>query len=271
MSENEGQHERVVSEASQVETGAAEFVGELQPESSFVKAESESGDVSGSSKGEEENEKGPGGGLGVRELALKAIREKLEAGKTLSASEWKRLEEAEKGPAAVDDGKIWVKTQVDLAEALGVDRRSVNRYMGEAGNPGRASDGRYDLKAWRDWFRAKGTVKAVGTEKEELELKILRSEAETKALKLAEARGQMVSLEEAMMVLGGMFSEIRPRLQALKHDLVPKLVGLPVEDAMEKMQSSLNRVLGEVAVPGEAKKKAFWRSIAERFLRLQES
>jgi hypothetical protein len=272
MSEKSDQHGEESRETDLVETGAADFAPEFEPSSLSLEAEVGGGDLSGTDKGGEEGEKGSGGGLGVRELALQAIKAKLTQGKALSAAEWKRLEQEEKGEGPSDDGKIWVKTQIELAESLGVDRRSVTRYLAEVGNPGRAADGRYDLKAWRDWVRAKGTVRPAGpSEKERLELEILRSENETKKLKLAEARGEMVSLEEAMLVLGGMFAELRPRLQQLKHDLVPKLVGLPVEDAMEKMQGALNQVLGEVAVPGEAKKKVFWRTIAERFLHLQAS
>lgn len=46
----------------------------------------------------------------------------------------------------------FAKTQVELAEILGVDRKLIQRHRRIEGNPGVRPDGRSDVQAWRQWL-----------------------------------------------------------------------------------------------------------------------
>ena len=72
--------------------------------------------------------------------------QKVHAGKTLSASERRILEAIIDGGQTADN---FAKNQVDLAQALGVSRKTVQRWLRLEGNPGTRPDGRYDVTAWR--------------------------------------------------------------------------------------------------------------------------
>ena len=50
----------------------------------------------------------------------------------------------------------WANSQVELAKVFGVDRKSVQRWMKMDGNPGRRSDGRYNIAEWRAWRESRG-------------------------------------------------------------------------------------------------------------------
>jgi hypothetical protein len=270
MGENDEQIEGVEGDPVSVETGAADFAPLSDPESTSMEAEVGEVGVSGSDVDGDNGVKGSGGGMGVRELAMKALKDKVTSGKSLTAAEWKRLEDYERSGVAVDESKVWAKSQVELADVLNCDRKSIQRYLKVEGNPGAAADGRYDVRAWKTWVGARGTLKGPPqSEKESLELAGLRADVEAKRLKLAEAQGTMVDLEEAMGVLGGIFSELLPKLRGLQHSLAPLLAAMEPEEAMVKMDEAVTRVMGEVAVPHTAKKKVFWRIIAERFCSLQ--
>jgi hypothetical protein len=225
----------------------------------------ESSEVKGAGEGE-------GAELSVaklREMQLQILRDKLKAKQPLTAAQMKMLQEAEEGHSG-SVGVAWAKNQVDLAEAIGCTRKSIQRYLAIEGNPGAAADGRYDVEKWRAWVKARGTLKAPPkSEKEKLELSILQMTEEAQRLKLEEARGKMVDLEEAMMVLGGICATLVTELKGMRHTLAPQVVGLTVEEATVKLEQAISAVMREASVPAEAKKKVFWKTIAERFSSLQ--
>src|SRR2546425_3529433 len=90
------------------------------------------------------------------EILLKAnlrnIAKKVQAGRTLSVSERNLLESAAGGGIASAE---YAGNAVDLAEILGVSRKTVQRWCKVEGNPGVRPDGRYHVPAWRAWKAAR--------------------------------------------------------------------------------------------------------------------
>jgi hypothetical protein len=276
MAESEGNEPEAGSPAGEVETEATPLEEKHSAQSPSLLNE---GDASGleESVGVGDSEvKGAGEGEGaagsvekIKEMQLRILREKLESGKPLSAQQLRMLEEAEEGNSG-SVGVLWAKNQVELADTIGCSRKSIARYLAVEGNPGAAADGRYDVVKWRNWVASRGTLKAPPkSEKEKLELSILTMTEEAQRLKLNEARGNMVDLDEAMRVLGGICATLVTEIKALRHTLAPRLAGMTVEDAMVQIDKEIKIILRDASVPAEAKKKAFWRSIAERYSSLQ--
>src|SRR5437867_12728917 len=88
------------------------------------------------------------------EILLKAdlrnLAKKVQQGKTLSASERNLLQ------SVLGGGKTstvsYAKNQVELAELLGVNRKTIQRARKKPGNPGAEADGRYNVTAWREFL-----------------------------------------------------------------------------------------------------------------------
>lgn len=79
---------------------------------------------------------------------LANIVRKVKAGKTLSASERALLATARAGGKPTS--ARFVSTRAELAEAIGVSRRSVARWLKLPGNPKAQPDGRYEVaEGWQ--------------------------------------------------------------------------------------------------------------------------
>lgn len=91
----------------------------------------------------------------VMEANLVNLAKKAAAGKTLTTPELALVS------AVVAEGDPlrsppFVDNQVALAEVLGVDRKTIQRWIKEEGCPGAQSGGRYSVMEWREWIRKTG-------------------------------------------------------------------------------------------------------------------
>lgn len=81
---------------------------------------------------------------------LRNRAKKVQQGRTLSAGERNLLQGALSGGRP--SNKNFAANQVELAEILGVDHKTLQRHRKIEGNLGVAADGRYDINAWRNWM-----------------------------------------------------------------------------------------------------------------------
>jgi hypothetical protein len=52
---------------------------------------------------------------------------------------------------AGEQEKTWADTQVDLSAVLGVDRKTIQRWLKIDGNPGARPNGKYNIAEWKSW------------------------------------------------------------------------------------------------------------------------
>lgn len=90
--------------------------------------------------------------IGQRILSkdLENIVKKVASGKTLTNSE-RALIESEYGEK--EKSVRYAKTIVELADILGVNRKTIDRWRKMKGSPKPCSDGRYNVAKWRDFVR----------------------------------------------------------------------------------------------------------------------
>jgi hypothetical protein len=86
------------------------------------------------------------------------LAEKLKSGKTLTPREVEMLEQIAATGAELNT-KPWAANQVELAEALGVDRKTIQRWSKEADCPGHEPNGNYNIQRWRKWAADHGKRK----------------------------------------------------------------------------------------------------------------
>lgn len=198
---------------------------------------------------------------------LKAIEAKVEAGAVLTEAERKRLVEAaaaQEGAAdsTVLDGK-YARNQVELAEALNCDRKTIARLLKLDGNPGRKADGRYDITAWKMWCIDTGHLRRQigGGEKSDLEVQSLLLKNERLEMENAIRRGELCHVDEVNSVLGEMLRAFAAELRQRRHSLAPKVVGVTIGEASKRIGVTDREALGQLALGEWAKKKPFWSRV----------
>lgn len=87
------------------------------------------------------------------------VTKKIENGKPITQAERTLLlNYTGNSPAEPDKAPEtpFVKNQVALANVLGVERKTVQRWRKEPGNPGARPNGTYSVAEWREYAKAKG-------------------------------------------------------------------------------------------------------------------
>jgi hypothetical protein len=163
---------------------------------------------------------------------LANIVKKLKAGKTLSGSERKALDEYE----AQQAGTEWAKDVSALARELGYSRQTIyearNRFPNEA--PAKHPDGKKEnLDAWRKFCAEKLIGKDVSTKTlADLKAELMREQIELARAKNRREAGEMVEREvvRSMLRLLSQKLDLLLRLK-LEVELGPRIVGKSAAEA----------------------------------------
>jgi phage terminase Nu1 subunit (DNA packaging protein) len=155
--------------------------------------------------------------------------------------------------------KVEFLTRTPLAERLGVDVRTIDRWVAD-GMPKRTISGRAQF-AWHDcrkWWEAKirederATRHAAGdedkkTEMAELRLRALRAEAEEAELNLAHRRGELVPRAFMRDEFRRIATGLRARLLALPQSWAARLgVCTSTVDRQLMLQDAINEVMPQL-------------------------
>jgi len=144
---------------------------------------------------EEQNKQNEANKKSLAEIAKKKrqlyLYNKLQSGKPLSVSEIKEIEAFEGSPLSPGV----VRTQGEVAQALGVDKRTVERWANQ-GMPV-TSEGNYDLLDIKAWRMTKQCCKNLGeTEKEKWDIEYRKNKALLIKIEYEKTLGQLMSRDE---------------------------------------------------------------------------
>lgn len=170
---------------------------------------------------------------------------------------------------------LWARNQVELAAALGCDRKSIQRWLKEADPecPGKMSDGRYNVTLWRLWTEKKGKKPAhrLGKDKGALELENIQLRNDKLEIENALRRGELMHIDEATKVLTEMMSAFVMRMRGIKHTLAQQVTGVTVAEATKRIGREVDEGLSELAIGAWAKKKPFWGIVYAKLQDLHKS
>ena len=144
---------------------------------------------------EEQNKQNEAEKKSIAELAKKKrqlyLYNKLQSGKPLSVSEIKEVEAFEASPLSPGV----VRTQAEVAQSLGVDKRTVERWAG-LGMPV-TSEGNYDLMDIKAWRMTRQRYRNLGeTEKDKWDIEYRKNKALLMKIEYEKTLGQLISREE---------------------------------------------------------------------------
>ncbi len=146
---------------------------------------------------EEQNKQNEPNKKSIADIAKKKrqlyLFNKLQSGKPLSVAEIKEIEAFEGLPLPPG----CVKTQQEVAQALGVDKRTVERW-GSDGMPV-TPEGNYDLLDIKAWRMTKQRCKSLGeTEKDKWDIEYRKNKALLIKIEYEKTLGQLLPKDEVM-------------------------------------------------------------------------
>ena len=179
---------------------------------------------------------------------LANIVKKLKAGKTLTASERKALDEYE----SKQSGTEWVKDTATLARELGLSRQAIydarSRFPTEA--PAKHADGRKEnLEAWRAFCAAKLIGKDTATKTlADLKADLMREQIKLARNKNRREEGDSIDREvvEEMLALLGQKLDLLLRLK-LEVELGPRVAGKTAAEANLEGRELLDEIREVIA------------------------
>jgi len=157
---------------------------------------------------------------------------------------------------------MFVGTQEALASNLGVERKSIQRWMKRKNCPGRGREG-FDVKAWRAFLEQDGLgrSKQKSKDKGDLECEKLRLENERRHLVNQKLRGEVMHNDEVCKTLADMMAGFVLRCRQIPNELAQEVVGLSAGEAIKRIRREIDQALEQLALGEWAQKKTFWSRV----------
>lgn len=179
----------------------------------------------------------------IRKKEKANILKKLEAGKSLTEPERLILY------GNKTDQKRYAKNQTELAEFLGVDRKTIQRWRKEEDFPKPMADGRYDVLYVRDWrekTRNSSTANAEDLSKAEGEARRVWLQVEKLEHEIEVAKGEFITIEQARADVSQMCARARTILLAIPDTLAPLVIGKTPTQAQQLIRKEIDNALAQI-------------------------
>ena len=171
------------------------------------------------------------------------IVKKVAAGKPLTVAERARIEARAAGST---ESTAYAKTKVELADLLGVTRRTLTTWQKLDGAPSPLSNGMWSVAEWREFVRLRGLKGAtkVGVNEEALKARKLLAEVEERELRIAIKKGDYVPLDKVREEWIGLVAQATSVLRAkFENELPPVLSGLDATGIQRECRKAIDEVL----------------------------
>ncbi|QYY34596.1 hypothetical protein [Ruficoccus sp. ZRK36] len=152
----------------------------------------------------------------VLQKDLENVIKKVAGGKTLTSAERARVEALAAGS---QDSTTYAKNLVQLAEILGVTRRTLSSWRKMEGAPAPLPNGEHEVARWREFIRIRGLKGSndVGHPTEALKARRLLVDIEERELRLSIKRGDYLHREDVRRAvlegLARLFAILHKRLE----------------------------------------------------------
>lgn len=162
--------------------------------------------------------------------------------------------------ADASDDVVWLGTQEALAAHLGVERKSIQRWQKRLDCPGRAKEG-FSIRDWEEFLKRNKLGRKPSNAKVDLDAEKVALGNERMRLVNAKLRGEVEHRDEVVKVLGEMMAGFVLQLGQMKHTIAEECVGVPLGEAVKRIDRRHKEVLAGLALGDWAQKKTFWSKV----------
>lgn len=167
------------------------------------------------------------------------------------------------GVGIIEADRKWASSQVELAMALGVARKTISRWMKEEGRPTTRSDGRMSIQEWRDWAdrHGKAVDSEVGTSENSLKAQQVALQNEKLEYQISVIKKTFVPVADVERWSGEMGAEIRKIVVRL-HLLAQTMTGLEYSELLKILLDQEDQILSQLHLIGARLEE--WRNKVEK-------
>lgn len=180
----------------------------------------------------------------IRKKEKANILKRLESGKSLTTAQRLILY------GQKTDQTRYAKNQTELAEFLGVDRKTIQRWRKEENFPSPMADGRFDVLSVRDWREKSRNSKSTDAEdlsKAEGEARRVWLQVEKLEHEIEISKGEYISIEQAKADVSQMCSKARSILLAIPDTLAPLVIGKTATQAQQLIRKEIDNALAQIS------------------------
>lgn len=178
---------------------------------------------------------------------------KVGAGRTLSTGEVNLLQAIQDGGRP--EAKAFARTQAELADLLGVSRRTIQRAAKMEGRPSPRPDGRHDVAAWRAFLQSTGAIEDESLSTTELKARNLLLQNQRLELQLAVMRGEYLPAADVERWGGELGAAVRKVVGQI-HLAAPSVVGVSVPEAEARLKEIEDEILEQLHTVPERMERA---------------
>jgi len=179
----------------------------------------------------------------IRKKEKANIIKRLEQGHTLTDSQRLIL-------YGKETDNRYAKNQTELAEYLGVDRKTIQRWRKENNFPVAMADGRWDVVAVRNWrenTRNSSDISEEDMSKAEGEARRVWLQVEKLEHEIEVSKGNYITVDQAKSEISRMCSIARGILLAIPDTIAPLIIGLSAIEAQEKLRKEIDHALRQIS------------------------
>lgn len=141
----------------------------------------------------------------------------------------------------------WANNQVELAQVLKKNRRTIQRWLKLPGNPGSTPDGRFNVSAWREWCVNNGhrllEIDEATPDKQQIEAQILLKKSHLLDIEIKRRLGEVTDNENLTVWIAELVGAAKTVLLSVPGILAPQVVGLSVPDAEQRIREAIDEAL----------------------------
>jgi hypothetical protein len=183
---------------------------------------------------------------------IENIIKKAAQGKPLTDTERARIEKA----YGKSEEKKYADNVVELAEILGVNRKTIARWRKSKDAPKPLSNGTHDIAKWREFAKTNGLKENDTPEETALKIRKLLAEVKQAELKLSVMEGNYVSIEKVREIWTAHIGQVRSIFESrLLNELPPILTALDAIQIREKLRDVLDEAYSAISIASESIKE----------------
>lgn len=179
-------------------------------------------------------------------LEVANITKKLASGRTLSGQERAILQSIAIGKPSADTPGL-ARNQVELADALGVTRQTINVWLKESGCPGAESNGTYVVSKWLDWARNTNKKANIVEDEASLRANNLLLQNEHLETKIAILNREFIPASDVEEIGSRLAAAIRKVVCSL-HLSAPSLVGRSVQELDAFLKDKEDEIISQLHI-----------------------
>lgn len=174
----------------------------------------------------------------VKQANVRNLIKKVQAGGILTDKQMQVVDEFTEDVTAASS-KTFAKNQVELADLLGVNRKTIQRWKKDPTFPKTRPDGRYHVRDIVDWKELHGARAGDLHSKESVQVKSLILQNEKLEIQVGILKGEYTPNVDIDQQVSEMVHQAKRELLSLPASLAPQVVGQSIAEAEKIIKSSM--------------------------------